>query len=62
MTNYERIKEMTVEEMAEAIETLQDLRIECFMCLANDIYGKLCDNFTTCVDGIKAWLESEVKE
>lgn len=52
MTNFEYIKNMTVEEMAEA---LQDGIYECKIC-GNDDCGP------GCIIGIKNWLESEQKE
>ncbi len=55
MTNYEKIKNMSVEEMAE---WLQEDISGCFCC----IYGRdfTCPN--TCIYGIKQWLEREVEE
>lgn len=55
MTNYEKIKNMTIEEMAEC---LQDGINECDCCA----YGLnfACPN--TCIYGIKKWLETEVQE
>lgn len=55
MTNYEKIKQMSVEEMAE---WLKDALKECDVC----VYGKqnICPE--TCVYGVKQWLEREVEE
>lgn len=67
MTNFERIKEMSVEEMASDIaikvknaclfcahlETVKKYGIGCPYCYEED-YGCEC--------GIKKWLESEVEE
>lgn len=55
MTNFEKIKNMSVEEMAEWLQ--EDIN-GCFCC----IYGRdfTCPN--TCLYGISKWLESEVEE
>ena len=51
MTNYEKIKQMSVEEMAEFI--LDEFRVGCDeQCANNDYYGE-------CRYCIKEWLESE---
>ena len=71
MTNYERIKNMSVEEMAEVISKI-DFYIRpphnslCQMCCAYTKNGR-CNKFVDdgrggCTDGIKQWLESEVTE
>lgn len=54
MTNFEKIKQMSVEELAE---WLQDDINGCFCC----IYGRdfTCPN--TCISGISEWLEREVE-
>ena len=56
MTNYERIKNMTIEEMAQ---TINDKTYGCVF-----RFGCPCDcgdNYPeNCVDKIKEWLESEV--
>lgn len=53
MTNYEKIKAMSVEEMAEFIHGLFGWEGSCGFC-------KTCDN--DCIGGMKKWLESEVEE
>ena len=55
MTNYEKIKQMTVEEMADFII----LKDDCECCHYAD--DDACDKFE-CRDGIKAWLEQEADE
>lgn len=61
MNNYERIKAMSIEEMAECMDLLKcsDCGIsdfdECPSCI---IYG-LCQRIGK--TGIKKWLESEVE-
>ena len=53
MTNFEKIKNMTVEEMAK---WLQDALKECDVC-----YGKYNTCPNTCIYGIKNYLESEAE-
>lgn len=55
MTNYERIKEMTVEEMAESFHAC------CKYCIYR---GEECYNseYMLCSDGHLKWLNSEVEE
>ena len=55
MTNFEKIKNMTVGEMAE---WLQDGINECNCCT----YGLNLACSDNCIYGIKQWLESEVQE
>ena len=57
MTNYERIKDMTVEEMAEWLEKIP---VGCDFCPAREF----CDMniYNTCENIFKEWLESEVEE
>jgi len=50
-TNYQRIKSMSIEELADFFECLTDN--ECAYCLT-DCKGK-------CNEGFLKWLESEVK-
>lgn len=61
MTNYERIKNMTVEEIAKIIiNTVEDCQQYCLF--TKD--GK-CNSFGNnfdCENGVKQWLESEVLE
>lgn len=66
MTNYEKIKSMTAEEMQKAlfeflwkIEDADDLgEVFCWHCIHDDQLncGGKCD------DGVLAWLNSEVEE
>lgn len=53
MTNFERIKAMSVEEMAELL---------CRKCCV--VEEKLCKHYYVfnCVNEIKHWLESESKD
>ena len=57
MTNYERIKNMSVEEMAEALDVLTP----CEHCKYNHKCGQGYPD-RVCEQGIKQWLESEVTE
>lgn len=55
MTNYEKIKNMTVEEMAEFLEKLTD------RCNANRCKDcPLCKGIFCCTTEIGCWLNSEV--
>lgn len=60
MTNFEKIKAMSVEEMAETIKhTIEDCEKYC----AFTKNGK-CNSFgdgDVCAKGIELWLESEVQ-
>jgi hypothetical protein len=54
MTNYERIMNMSVEEMAEAIGTY----VSCESCPARNSCS--CSTDVSCDEDVKRWLESEV--
>lgn len=55
MTQFERIKAMSIDEMAEAFGKDN----YCQICILRD--GQTCNN-TSCKQGIKQYLESEVEE
>ena len=55
MTNFEKIKAMSVEEMAKLLRT----HLICDYCI--HYYEKSCGGFG-CLNGIIKWLESEVEE
>ena len=55
MTNYEKIKAMSVEEMAKWFEYMPD---DCSSCPAHVV----CGVGLSCVDTLIKWLESEVEE
>ena len=55
MTNYERIKSMSIEEMAEMLAW----EVDCYECPAA-INGCSSD-FNKCAEQQKKWLESEVE-
>ena len=58
MTNFERIKAMTVEEMAALFEDIIDGLKSCHYCPA----FKLCiETEETCDTAIKQWPESEAQ-
>lgn len=69
MTNYERIKNMSVEEMAEAMNKSADdglYNLGCQKYCAYTTNGR-CNKVSGngkggCIDGIKQWLETEVEE
>jgi len=59
MTNFEKIKEMSVEEIAEQIINATNLS-DCNMCPA----ATVCENCRdkSCLEILKEWLESEAEE
>lgn len=65
MNNFEKIKTMDIEEMAEFIEDILSPLEEppCAYCAYYDEYSDADDeDFNcnrTCVNGIKQWLETE---
>lgn len=67
MTNYERIKNMSIEEMAEWLEDILSGN-SCYLCAKKDI--DKCGYFekgwesrvTMCVRNRKLWLNSEAEE
>lgn len=59
MTNYERIKAMSVEEMAEKINKISI--IQCMFCADKSCAGTSTSSLT-CLRGIKYWLNSESEE
>ena len=58
MTNYNCIKSMSVEEMAEFIERMAEHLEICTRCPAY----KMCDTHIKCGENIKQWLLQEVKD
>lgn len=59
MTNYEKIKNMTVEEMAETIiDVVEDCQKYCVF-TKDGKCNSFGANFTNCKNGVKQWLESE---
>ena len=58
MTNYEKIKNMSVEEMAMAIN--DKFMNECDYCNSRNCGLQTEEN--TCINGIADWLQSEVEE
>lgn len=57
MTNFEKIKTMTVEEMAKLLD-----EGECWHCVRYKTQTALECLGCVCADGVKQWLESEVEE
>ena len=57
-TNYDRIKSMSVEEMAAFIERMTEHLEICTRCPAY----KMCDTHIKCGENIKQWLLQEVEE
>lgn len=58
MTQFEKRKAMSVEEMAEEIYTNMACR-DCSLCPAEDICSDIPNG---CIYTIEKWLESEVEE
>ena len=58
MTNYERIKNMSVDEMADALFGLKECTNSCPMSKSQKHCYMICDNESV----IKKWLESEDDE
>lgn len=59
MTNYEKIKAMSVEEMAEWLIENANPKLECRFCIARATC--LIELEGTCHSIHKLWLESEVQ-
>ena len=59
MTNYERIRKMSVEEMATE---LSYNRLRCLHCCAYTTDECLNNRSLTCKSGIIKWLNSEVEK
>lgn len=63
MTNFEKIKNMSLEELAD---TVSNELIDCDSCPIREFHA-LCNNdtsneFESCTDIWKKWLKSEVEE
>lgn len=60
MTNYERTKSMSIDEMADYFNEIFD----CRNCPINELYDMfLCEgNGNVCTKYIKQWLESEAEK
>ena len=59
MNNYEKIKQMTVEEMANIFAEIQNEND--YFCCETGCRSKSC-MFNVCVEAIKHWLLQEVEE
>lgn len=59
MTNFEKIKAMSIKEM---VEFIMDIIGEdgCYCCPANEFWVKYCKDSFDCYEPIGKWLESEV--
>ena len=62
ITNYERIKQMSIVEMARAIDEKDD----CCCCPINTLHCEIANDeradYSKCFLKIKQWLEMEVKK
>lgn len=56
MTNYERIKNMTLEEMSKIIGTGNP----CEFCVYNDSLTSCLSSDVDCSNAIKEWLKQEI--
>lgn len=63
-TNFEKIKNMTVKEMAEELECFEDTYSRCDFCIHYKNFNCTSEGLDgdDCVDGIKQWLQSESEE
>lgn len=59
MTNFERIKNMSIEEMARELNHIG--YVPCCVCSENSCYGD-SSSVIRCIRGIEKWLKSEVGE
>ena len=57
-TNYDRIKQMSIEEMATMLD---NFRLDCSYCPACDFCNESFKD-KKCIDIVKLWLEMEVEE
>lgn len=55
-TNYDRIRNMSLEQMAYILEAPP-----CCKCRLYKYAGQTCEN-TACTQGVRQWLEMEVEE
>lgn len=64
MTNYEKIKAMSVEEMAMFISGIYDYKYESYVYNEVESGKHICGDFIPDYeeDNIKQWLEQEVSE
>lgn len=58
MTNYDRIKDMNIEEMADALFAFKECNRNCPMTKTQNRCYMICAEASV----IKKWLESEVSE
>ena len=59
-TNYEKIKNFSIEEMISFIRELTDDEYTCGYCIDDDCDEEFIDrDYNRCNNGIKQWLESE---
>ena len=58
MNNYEKIKAMSIDEMAKCIDDISD----CICRICKNNCSAKCKSFETCCEGIKKWLESLQEE
>lgn len=61
MTNYEKIKAMSIEEMAKDIEKTISYNLCCYCVQSGSLCNSECSKRTD-YEVIMEWLESEVKQ
>lgn len=63
MTNYEKIKNMSIEEMTVFFDNIcNSILSDCSLCPAYNLC-RTGDNWSNeCIKNINSWLESEVEE
>lgn len=59
MNNYEKIKSMSLEEMAAFIDLIDK---DCQCCASNRTSNGICRASGTCESGVSKWLKSEAEE
>lgn len=60
MTNYEKIKNMSVEDMTVFFDNICDsILSDCSLCPAYNLCQTVDNQNNECIKNIKSWLESE---
>lgn len=66
MTNYEKIKSMSIDDMAVMLlDESEQSYTYCFNCSHQSLYAPHCTSTnirTDCIKAVKNWLESEAEE
>lgn len=59
ITNLERIRQMTADELAEFFRNIQDK--DNYFCITINCQQRLC-SYSKCFDNIRQWLEQKSEE